>query len=267
MAVLLPKVKRARIWGCAFLFWLCLMVATPKMPQSPKYHLFADMRNFFGVPNTLNVVTSFPFLVVGVFGLVLCLHGNYFGINLRGEIWGWFFFYAGIAAAAFGSAYYHLKPDDGRVLWDRLPMMIAFTSLFTSFIIERVDEQIGINSFIPFIMIVFMSAAYERIFDDLRLCMLFHLIPSVAIPVLTFIFPPRYTHSRYWLYAAGLYVLAKFESAADKKIYNANHYVISGHSLEHLCMVMVPVLLTVMLLSRNIRMERRHIEEHKILHL
>lgn len=34
-----------------------------------------------GVPNTLNVITNFPFLVVGVVGLVLSLHGNYLGIR------------------------------------------------------------------------------------------------------------------------------------------------------------------------------------------
>eukprot|EP01018_Ginkgo_biloba_P013570 Gb_33669 [translate_table: standard] len=74
------------------------------------------------VPNTLNVISNFPFLVIGVVGLILCLHGNYFGLSLRGEVWGWAFFYIGITATAFGSAYYHLKPDDARLVWDRLPL-------------------------------------------------------------------------------------------------------------------------------------------------
>lgn len=188
---LLLKANRARIWSGAFLLCTFFFFATPKIPHSPKHHLFADMRNFLGiyislflplflvfllllllpmmrimmivlvlsgVPNTLNVITNFPLLVVGVLGLVLCLHGNYFGIrcvcififvvfvasgfplfsfifmgvavcihcSLRGEIWGWVLFYAAIAGAAFGSAYYHLKPDDARVLWDRLPVSFSF---------------------------------------------------------------------------------------------------------------------------------------------
>lgn len=41
------------------------------------------------------------------------------------EVWSWLLFYAGIAGAAFGSAYYHLKPDDNRVLWDTLPVSVT----------------------------------------------------------------------------------------------------------------------------------------------
>jgi len=35
-----------------------------------------------GVPNTLNVITNFPFLVVGVLGLVLALEGGFFTVRL-----------------------------------------------------------------------------------------------------------------------------------------------------------------------------------------
>ncbi|XP_010262110.1 PREDICTED: uncharacterized protein LOC104600710 isoform X2 [Nelumbo nucifera] len=251
----LPCGKRTRLWGGAFLCWVCLMLAMPKIPHSPKQHVFADMRNFLGVPNTLNVISNFPFLVVGVLGLVLCLQGSFSAISLRGEVWGWAFFYAAIAGMAFGSAYYHLKPDDNRVLWDRLPM-IAFASLFSCCIIERVGETIGIICLFLLLLLALASIAYERMFDDLRLCMLFQLIPCVAIPSMSFVFPPKYTHSRYWLWTTGVYLLAEFEALADRKIYRTNHYIISGHSLEHLCLVMVPVLLSVMLMHRNIKVTR-----------
>lgn len=46
--------------------------------------------------------------------------------SLQGEILGWTLFYAGIAGVAFGSAYYHLKPDDSRVVWDTLPVSTTF---------------------------------------------------------------------------------------------------------------------------------------------
>ncbi|KAJ8637853.1 hypothetical protein MRB53_012120 [Persea americana] len=254
---LLLKANRARIWSGAFLLCIFFFFATPKIPHSPKHHLFADMRNFFGVPNTLNVITNFPLLVVGVLGLVLCLHGNYFGISLRGEIWGWVLFYAAIAGAAFGSAYYHLKPDDARVLWDRLPIMIAVNSLFSCLIIERVNERIGVTCLVFLLIFVLVSIAYEGTFNDLRLCMMLYFIPCVTIPVMAFILPPKYTHSTYWFLASGFYLLAKFAALADKKIYSVNHYIISGHSLEHLCLVMVPVMLTIMLWYRNIRIPRR----------
>lgn len=105
--LLLRKENRCRVVGGAVLLWAFLMLATPRVPHSPAHHLFADMRNFLGsqsatsissnlypwfdlfknslsisgVPNTLNVLTCYPFLLVGVPGLVLCLSGTCFGIR------------------------------------------------------------------------------------------------------------------------------------------------------------------------------------------
>ncbi|WOK93882.1 hypothetical protein Cni_G02583 [Canna indica] len=195
--------NRGLLLTAVILLWLLLMLVTPRIPHTPSLHLFADMRNFLGVPNTLNVLTSFPFLLIGVPGLVLCLSGCCFGISLRGEMWGWVFHFAGIAAAAFGSAYYHLKPDYDRVVWDRLPMMMSAASLLSILVIERIDERTGITCLFSLTTLVLVSIACERTFDDLRLCMMFHIVPCIAIPALLFLFAPKYTHSRLWFCATG----------------------------------------------------------------
>ncbi|KAG6532958.1 hypothetical protein ZIOFF_006818 [Zingiber officinale] len=189
--------NRGRVWAAAILLWLLLMLATPRIPRTPSLHLFADMRNFLGVPNTLNVLTSFPLLLVGVPALVLCLSGCCFGISMRGEIWGWVLFYAGTAAAAFGSAYYHLKPDDDSVT------MTSAASLLSILVIERIDERIGMACLFSLMTFVLVSIGCERTFNDLRLCMMFHIVPCIAIPALLFLFPPKYTHSRFWICATG----------------------------------------------------------------
>ncbi|GMN58908.1 hypothetical protein TIFTF001_028012 [Ficus carica] len=229
-------------WGVAILCFVVLMIVTPAIPQSQAYHDFADQRNFFGIPNTLNVVSNFPFLVIGVTGLVLCYYGNYFRLSLQGELWGWTCFYIGVAAVAFGSSYYHLKPNDARLVWDRLPMTIAFTSIIAIFIIERIDERKGTISIMP-----------------LLLAGLF--VPCIAIPVMAILLPPMYTHSTYWLWAAGFYLLAKVEEAADKVIYGWTHHIVSGHTLKHLCAAMVPVFLTLMLAKRTVETNRRSLLE------
>lgn len=109
---------------------------------------------FSGIPNALNVISNFPFLIVGIVGLVLCYYGNYFKLRYRdscflicfrrfffgnfwlleippiswfskslpGELFGWTFFFAGVGAVALGSSYYHLKPNDARLVCDRLPV-------------------------------------------------------------------------------------------------------------------------------------------------
>lgn len=79
--VQIGKGKRCHLWLGALLCWLCFMVVTPKITLSHKPLQFADMRNFLGVPNTLNVITNFPFLLVGVVGFVLSLQGCFFNIR------------------------------------------------------------------------------------------------------------------------------------------------------------------------------------------
>ncbi|KAK6240967.1 hypothetical protein SCA6_006356 [Theobroma cacao] len=243
-------------WGVAILSFVVLMIVTPAIPQSQEYHDFADQREFFGIPNTLNVVSNFPFLVIGVVGLVLCYYKNYFKLCLQGELWGWTCFFIGVAAVGVGSSYYHLQPNDARLVWDRLPMTIAFTSIIAIFIIERIDEQKGTVSIIPLLLAGVISIMYWRFFDDLRPYALVQFVPCIAIPLMAILLPPMYTHSTFWLWAAGFYLLAKVEEAMDKVIYKWTHHIVSGHTLKHLCAAMVPVFLTLMLAKRTIETER-----------
>lgn len=243
-------------WVVAVVCFIVLMIVTPAIPQSQEYHNFADQRKFLGIPNALNVISNFPFLVVGLIGLILCHHGNYFKLSLQGELWGWTCFYIGVAAVAFGSSYYHLKPNDARLVWDRLPMTVAFTSIIGIFIIERIDERKGTFSLIPLLLAGVISILYWRFFDDLRPYAAVQFVPCLAIPLMAILLPPMYTHSTYWLWAAGFYLLAKIEEAADKPIYNWTHHIVSGHTIKHLCAAMVPVFLTLMLAKRDIETNR-----------
>ncbi|KAH7671178.1 Alkaline ceramidase protein [Dioscorea alata] len=254
--------RRAFGWVAAIVIFVVLMIVTPAIPQSQEYHDFADQRTLFlGIPNTLNVISNFPFLVVGLVGLVLCHYGNYFRLSLEGELWGWSCFFVGVAAVAFGSSYYHLMPNDARLVWDRLPMTIAFTSIVAIFIIERIDERTGRTSLIPLVMAGILSILYWRFFDDLRPYAVVQFVPCIIIPLMAIILPPMYSHSSYWLWAAGFYLLAKVEEAADKPIYKWMHHSVSGHTLKHLCAAMVPVFLTLMLAKRNVESERKSLLE------
>ncbi|XP_022896960.1 uncharacterized protein LOC111410715 [Olea europaea var. sylvestris] len=248
--------RAAAAWGVAIVCFVVLMLVTPKIPQSQEYHDFADQREFFGIPNTLNVISNFPFLIIGLIGLILCYFRNYFKLRLQGELCGWTCFYIGVAAVGIGSSYYHLKPNDERLVWDRLPMTIAFTSIIAIFIIERVDEHRGTLSIIPLLLAGVVSILYWRFFDDLRPYAVVQFVPCIAIPVMAILLPPMYTHSTYWLWAAGFYLLAKIEEAADKPIYSLTHHIVSGHTLKHLCAAMVSVFLTLMLAKRDIAEER-----------
>ena len=91
------------------LLWLL-----PPLHQHEDYHHFADQRTLLEIPNFWNVVSNAPFAIVGLLGLI-ALGGAASRI-----------LFAGVFLTAFGSAYYHLAPDDARLVWDRLPMTIVF---------------------------------------------------------------------------------------------------------------------------------------------
>src|SRR5687767_10746244 len=114
-----------------------VFVAYPPIPQDPAYHNLADGRTFLRVPNFFNVATNIAFLIFGVMGLALCL-GR--GVNGASRSWTTFFF--GIVLVAFGSAYYHWNPNNDTLVWDRLPMTIAFMALFAALIAEHIRPDV-----------------------------------------------------------------------------------------------------------------------------
>ncbi|CAN1786365.1 hypothetical protein LINPERHAP1_LOCUS17207 [Linum perenne] len=65
----------------------------------------------------------------------------------------------------------------------------------------------------------------------------------------------------------GAYLLSKLQGSLDHKIYHTNCYFISGHSLEHLCLAAAPVLLTAMLIRRNVKFQRHADADADALHM
>ncbi|GAU35935.1 hypothetical protein TSUD_69680 [Trifolium subterraneum] len=251
------KNQTAQIWLIAVTSFYLFMKLTPSIPQPQMYHDFADKRELFGIPNALNVISNFPFMVIGLIGLMLCHRRNYFNFSVQGELWGWTCFYAAVTSVGFGSSYYHLGPNDNGLVCDRLPMTVAFASLVAILIIERIDANKGTISIFPLIMTAMISRLFMimpevRFFGDIRPYLLVQTVSCIAIPLMAFFLPPMYTHSTYWLWAAGFYPLAMLQETADRLIYTATFHTVSGHTLKHLSAGMVPLILTIMLAKRRL---------------
>ncbi|PYU18912.1 MAG: hypothetical protein DMG30_26090 [Acidobacteria bacterium] len=109
-------------------------------------------------------------------------------------------FFLGVALTSIGSAYYHWAPDNGRLVWDRLPMSIAFMSLLAAIITERITVNAGLRSLLPLMALGIASVLYWHLTElkgqgDLRLYGLVQFYPVMAIPLLLTLFPARYTRS------------------------------------------------------------------------
>lgn len=207
------------------------------IPQDVSYHSFADERQFFGVPNFLNVVSNLPFLVVGLLGIRLVLDHEkdpqIFFDNM--ERWPYLVLFIGVAVTAFGSSYYHWAPDNDRLVWDRLPMAITFMAFFAGMIAERVRVEAGVWLLGPLVLLGIGSVVNWHRTDDLRLYAVVQFYPLVVIPIMLCLCPPRYQGAKHVWGALGWYVIAKILElhAVDQGIF-ALGQVVSGHTLKHL---------------------------------
>ena len=208
---------------------LIAMVATlagllllPPITQSQSYHDFADQRTLIGIPHFWNVVSNLPFIAIGAAGLWQFRRDTAVVV-----------LFLGILLTGFGSAYYHLDPNDGTLFWDRLPMAITFMAILAIAIEERIDAKAGTILLWPLIAIGVFSLLLWRWTGDLRLYAWVQFFPCLAVPLLFYLFAPRYSGTSYWLIAAALYVLAKVFEFSDDAIFSVGS-VLSGHTLKHL---------------------------------
>jgi hypothetical protein len=215
------------IAAIAAAFWL------DPIPQDPGYHEFADDRALFGIQNFWNVATNLPFLIIGMLGLA-------WQSRLK---WGplrpaYIVLSIGVALVGFGSAYYHWAPSTPTLVWDRLPMTVAFMALFAAVIQDRVSESLGRALLWPLIAAGAATIAWWYWSElggrgDLRPYAIVQFLPMLLIPLMLLLFRGKALRDA-WLWATlAAYALAKAAEYFDAAIY-ATTGALSGHSLKHL---------------------------------
>jgi YHS domain-containing protein len=234
--------RSARIAIVLGLFGAAVMAAVmaPPIPQDPAYHHLADARAFFGVPSALNVISNVPFVLVGALGAWAVRPGG--GGTARfidgRERWPWMVFFTGFLLTGFGSAYYHLYPNNQRLVWDRLPLAAALMGLFAAIIAERIGVRAGVALLAPLVVaglgsVLWWHGGEVRGHGDLRPYALVQFYPLVAVPLMLYLFGPRYTLGGAVLTTVAVYGLAKVFEVLDGPIF-AMGSVVSGHTLKHL---------------------------------
>lgn len=211
----------------------------PAMPQPPSYHGFVDARTFWSVPNFLNVASNLAFLAAGATGLAVLGRGGGDFIARR-EALPYYVFFLGALLTCFGSAWYHLAPDNARLVWDRLPMTLGFSGLVSAAIAERSSPVAGARILWPLLVLgagtVFYWDATERAgAGNVLPYGAFQVWSIVAIVLLLVLFPAqRYSHGGLLGWAAGWYFLAKLFEAVDAQVFDWSGGAVSGHTLKHL---------------------------------
>ena len=214
--------------------------ALPRMPQPLEYHQFADPRLCFGLPHCLDTVSNLLFVLVGVAGLCF-LHGSAGRRSFIevGEGVPYALFFFATILVGFGSGWYHLVPDNDRLVWDRGAMALAFMAWFGAILCERVSPTVGLR-LLPLLIVVglgsvgYWSWSEAHGMGDLRPYGLMQLTPGVLIPLLLWLYPPRYSGDRDILIVIGLYGMALLCDVSDRPIFTLTSGLVSGHTLKHL---------------------------------
>lgn len=198
------------------------------------------------------MVSNIVILAGGVFGLVLQLNSAEF-ISEPSRKWQLhvclpIFFYSTVAIAA-GSTYYHWSPSDSSLVWDRLPMTLAFVSIF-GYILEDYMPTTGVGQALmsPLLVIGIFSVLYWKWTDDLRLYVLVQFLPLLLITALLVCCNSKHGGAFQQALGLGCYALAKICEERDYEIYSATGKRISGHSLKHVLAGLASVSIATMLM-------------------
>jgi hypothetical protein len=207
-------------------------------PQPQSYHSFADRRSVFGISNFGDVASNLPFAIGGVWGITFLTSAaaSPHFIDQR-ERWPYLIAFAGLTLTFFGSSYYHLHPDNARLVWDRLPMTLVFMSIVSVIIVERISLRAGLW-LLPLLLLTGIASVLQwyaselRGAGDLRFYAAVQAYSAVVLLV-ALLFPSRYSRGSDFAVVVGFYALAKTLELLDKPILDFGH-VVSGHTLKHL---------------------------------
>lgn len=220
-----PRWKNITVAMVAASSVLLLFFLRP-IPQPQDYHQFADARSFLGIPNTLNVLSNLAFLLIGLLGLRECI-----GKHPSNRV-AWTITFIGIALVSLGSACYHWMPDNMTLVWDRLPMTIAFMAFLSALLGEYLGTAVTRWMLVPALMLGVTSVPYWHFTDDLRLYAWVVFAPLLIIITLLLLYRSALRLPLFFMLL--LYIAAKLAETFDAKIYAALGSTISGHSLKHL---------------------------------
>jgi hypothetical protein len=201
------------------------------------YHEFADQSAVFGIPHAADVFSNAGFALVAIWGW-LTLRPQRDSDRLRAGWPGYRLFLIGLLLTAFGSAFYHLAPDNARLIWDRLPIALVCAGLLAG---VRGDIQGGSKSGIEVVVLALYavaSVAWWAISDrngapDLRPYLLLQALALILIPLWQAIHRAPRTDRIAFGAAMVLYILAKLAEVFDHQIATALGFV-TGHTLKHL---------------------------------
>jgi len=225
------------VWWLGLAILSGALLLAPALPEPAAFRSFVDDRELAGIPYFWNVVSNVPLVLIGAWGLGVVARAGAGMFVDRAEKWPYALCFGAVALAGVCSAWFHVAPDSDRLMWDRLPIALAFMALLSGVIGERVSVQAGLRSLAPLLVAAAASVLYWRwsMLHGAENVVPYALVQYGALGAIVAMSfrRSRYTRGGDLLVAAVIYAAAKVAEVLDRQIYALGELV-SGHALKHL---------------------------------
>lgn len=229
--------------------------------QPEAYHQFADARPLLGVANAADVLSNIGFALAGLWGLAMFRAQP--ARRALGAAWpGYALFFAALVMTAAGSSWYHLAPDDARLVWDRLPIALACAGLLAGAFADTHIRPYTVRLAVALAIFGAAGVWWWAATADLRPYLLLQGAPAVLVPLWQARGHTPFAERAAFGFAILLYVAAKLAELGDHAIYEGLG-VMSGHTLKHLLAAAASVVIVGSLVARA-RGAARDDEEHSV---
>jgi len=235
------------VLACVLLAW------HGPIAQPAHYHDFADQQMCYGIAHFADVVSNVGFALVALWGWWQ-LRPAAGRQSLRYGWAGYRLFLMGLFLTALGSAYYHLAPDNQRLVWDRLPIALLCAGLLAGVwgdVWKKSSRLMALGLGVAAVCSVGWWHVTEQAgAGDLRPYLLLQGLPLVLIPVWQWAHGAPRADRLAFAGAVLLYVLAKFAELADHQI-AAITGGLTGHTAKHLLATVAAALIVARLVRRS----------------
>ncbi len=206
------------------------------IPQLPNYHDFADQQSAYGIPHFADVASNLGFVLVAAWGAFTLPRASRSAALASGWA-GYRLFLLGLFFTAFGSAYYHLAPDNTRLFWDRLPIALACGGLLAGVWGDTKGQSSAVLTawlaLLAIYSVVWWYITEQAGHGDLRPYLLLQALPMLLIPLWQWLRRSPAADRLSFGAALLLYAVAKAAELYDHQI-AAVTGLISGHTIKHL---------------------------------
>lgn len=198
------------------------------LAQPASYHHFADQRSLGHLHNASDVLSNVVILIAGLLSLGwVWRHASNQPAQFPGMVVAAF----GLLLTAFGSAYYHMAPNDATLVWDRLPMTIVFAGILAMLWTSWRAERVGWTQMLIMVIVSPATVGYWLLFNSLWPYAILQFGGLMLIVGMTL---TRKVDGVFaWTLVIVFYGVAKIFESLDWQIWDLTHHMIAGHALKH----------------------------------